>query len=209
MKSFLVVSRYNEDVSWVPVLTSNYVIYNKGTALSDDYNQIQVPNFGGNQIDIFRYIHDNYDNLPDLIAFTQGNPFDHCLPERFNQLIYNDCYTFLFGDANYPNGDYYETNNSWYIYADFNMERPPSKFESFDDYMHFIFDDYTSIPFLQFPPGSQLIVEKKQCLFYSKSFWKKLMSVFCDVEGMNGGREAHIVERSIQLIFNNVYKEKQ
>jgi len=35
------------------------------------------------------------------------------------------------------------------------------------------------------------------------------MSVFCDVEGMNGGREAHIVERSIQLIFNNVYKEKQ
>ena len=81
-KAFLVVSRYNEDVSWIKTLTDNYIIYNKGEELSSEYNQIIAPNFGGNQYDIFRYIHDNYDNLPELIAFVQGDPFDHCLHDR-------------------------------------------------------------------------------------------------------------------------------
>ena len=35
------------------------------------------------------------------------------------------------------------------------------------------------------------------------------MEVICDEIGMNGGREAHIVERSMQIIFENKYKEKQ
>jgi hypothetical protein len=56
--SFLVVSRFNEDISWINNYTSNYIIYNKGEELPSEYNQIMAPNFGGNQYDIFRYIHD-------------------------------------------------------------------------------------------------------------------------------------------------------
>jgi hypothetical protein len=207
-KAFLVISRYNEDINWVKSLTSDYIIYNKGETLPPEYNQFQLPNFGANQYDIFHYIYKNYDNLPDLIAFMQGDPFDHCLFERFNQLIYNESYTLLFGDARYPHGEYYEDNSNWYIDASFNSHKPSSKFNSFNEYMSYMFEDYTPLNSLYFPPGSQLIVEKERCLFYSKEFWKKLMDVICIEEGMNGGREAHIVERSIQLIFENKYKEK-
>jgi hypothetical protein len=167
-----------------------------------------VPNSGANQYDIFDYIYTNYDKLPDLIAFMQGDPFDHCLPERFNQLIYNESYTLLFGDANFPNGEYKEHNSNWYLEQSWNNHKPPSKFGSFDEYMNYMFEDYTPLEMLHFPPGSQLIVEKERCLFYSREFWKKLMGVICTEEGMKGGREAHIVERSIQLIFENKYKEK-
>jgi len=207
-KAFLVISRYSEDISWVKSLTNNYIIYNKGEVLPPEYNQIQLPNFGGNQYDIFHYIYENYDNLPDLIAFMQGNPFDHCLPDRFNKLIYNESFTSLFGDAYYPDGNYSEDNNNWYIEATFNNNKPPSKFSSFGEYMEFIFEDYTHQDKVIFPPGSQLIIEKERCLFYSKTFWKKLMSVPSDIIGANGGRETHIIERSVQIIFENKYKEK-
>jgi hypothetical protein len=207
-KAFLVISRYNEDVSWVKSLTDDYIIYNKGEVLPPEYNQIQLPNFGANQYDIFHYIYENYDNLPNLIAFMQGNPFDHCLSDRFNKLIYNEQFTPLFGDIAYPDGNYFENNNNWYINAEFNNNKPPSKFSSFDEYMEFIFEDYIHQDKVIFPPGSQLIIEKEKCLFYSKEFWKKLMSVPSDVIGANGGREAHIIERSIQIIFENKYKEK-
>jgi hypothetical protein len=208
LKAFLVISRFNEDISWINNYTSNYIIYNKGEQLPPPFKQKLLPNFGANQYDIFRFIHDNYENLPNLIAFMQGNPFDHCLPERFNQLIYNEFYTPLFGDINYPHGKYSEENTSWYINASFNGHKPPSKFNSFDEYMNHMFEDYTPINQLYFPPGSQLIVEKERCLFYSKTFWGRLMDVISNEEGMNGGREAHIIERSIQLIFENKYKEK-
>jgi hypothetical protein len=208
IKAFLVISRFNEDINWINNYTSNYIIYNKGEELPEQYKQKIVPNFGANQYDIFNYIYSNYNKLPDLIAFVQGHPFDHCLPERFDQLIQSESYTPLFGDANYPHGEYHETNNNWYINGDFNRHKPPSKFGSFDEYMNHLFEDYTPLDTLHFPPGSQLIVEKERCLFYSREFWKKLMDVICHEGGMNGGREAHIVERSIQLIFENKYKEK-
>jgi hypothetical protein len=208
-KAFIVVSRYKEDVNWIKELTDDYVIYNKGEPLGEGFNERMLPNFGGNQYDIFKFIHDNYENLPDLIAFVQGNPFDHCLKERFDKLIHNTYFTRLFGDKNYLNGVYSEENNSWYINGGaHNTGKPPSKFSSFGEYANHIFEDYTHVNVLDFPPGSQLIVEKQRCLFYSKAFWKKLMDVIPNQIGLNGGREAHIVERSMQIIFENRYKER-
>jgi hypothetical protein len=212
-KAFIVVSRYKEDVSWIDSLTDDYIIYNKGEELPKKYKQILAPNFGGNQYDIFRYIHDNYDNLPELMAFVQGDPFDHCIPDRFNELIYNESFTLLFGDKNYPDGNYmgspyWESNSSWYMNESWQSHKPQSKFPGFDNFANHIFSDYTHQPTVTFPPGSQFIVEKERCLFYSKDFWKKLMESVCQEIGMNGGRETHIIERSMQIIFENKYKEK-
>jgi hypothetical protein len=213
-KVFIVVSRYKEDVSWIDSLTDDYIIYNKGEKLPKKYKQILAPNFGGNQYDIFRYIHDNYDNLPELMAFVQGDPFDHCISDRFNELIYNESFTLLFGDKNYPDGNYmgspyWETNSNWYMNEPWQSHKSQSKFAGFDNFAEHIFSDYTHQPTLTFPPGSQLIVEKERCLYYSKNFWKKLMDSVCQEVGMNGGIETHIIERAIQIIFENTYKEKQ
>jgi len=213
LKAFVVVSRFNENVEWINSLTDQYVIYNKGEQLPETYKQIMSPNFGANQYDIFRFIHDNYEKLPELIAFVQGDPYDHCLPDRFHKLIHSEKFTLLFGDRNYPDGNlngspYWETNNSWYIHESWNSHKPLCKFADFHEFANHIFIDYEPLATVSFPPGSQFIVEKERCLFYSKQFWKKLMNSICQDIGMNGGREAHIVERAMQLIFENKYQER-
>lgn len=211
--AFIVISRFQEDVSWIHSVTDryHYLIYNKGDKLHAPYryNECVLPNFGGNQYDIFKFIYENYDNLPSVMAFVQGNPFDHCPRERFDRLITNRHFTPLFGDKNYPNGVYYEPNNNWYFNAPHNATKPPlTKFGSFDQYMSMIFEDYAPLPILFFPPGSQMIVERARAQFYSRSFWGKLMTLVSHEIGANGGREAHAIERSMQIIFQNTYRER-
>jgi len=76
-----VVARYNEDISNFAEYNNNLVVYNKG---NDDISQcidrsciIKVPNLGREAGTYCNYILDNYDNLPDYMIFTQGNPCDH------------------------------------------------------------------------------------------------------------------------------------
>lgn len=206
IKSFLVVSRFKENVEWVHNYTNEYVIYNKGEDLPDDFKQLKQPNFGGNQYDIFHFIYENYYNLPDLIAFCQGNPFDHCSEIDFNRLIYNEYYTNLFSThagENFQSGIFFEANDNFYLKCS-----NACKVSSFDEFASSIFENYLPIRILSFPPGSQFIVEKERCLYYSRAFWKNLMKFINTDIGLNGGRESHVVERAMQLIFETRYKEK-
>ena len=83
-----------------------------------------------------------------------------------------------------------------------------SDFETFDEYAKYLFEDYEHEHILTLPPGSQIIVERERCLFYSKNFWKRILDIIPTDEGINGGREVHLIERSIQIIFENKYKER-
>ena len=74
----IVVSRYNEDISWVKHFReNNVIIYNKGPDNINDYHPIKLPNVGREGHTYYKYIYDNYDDLPDYIIFLQGHPFDH------------------------------------------------------------------------------------------------------------------------------------
>lgn len=42
----LIISRYNEDVSWIKEYDLNYIIYNKGEHLDSSYNWIRKENVG-------------------------------------------------------------------------------------------------------------------------------------------------------------------
>ena len=207
-QAFFVISRYNEDVSWISQYTSRYLIYNRGEDLPG-YNQKRVPNFGGNQYDTFRFIYDHYNDLPDVIAFMQGNPFDHCYRERFDSLIHNTALTPLFGAGSYLDGHYSEHDPDWPHQTLLDKGLPvPETFKNFDQVMEYFFEDYVSFRPVVFPPGSQIIVEKERCLHYSRDFWKQGMNIISEVVGENGGIEAHIIERCYQTIFENIYKER-
>lgn len=212
IKAFLVVSRFKENVDWIRDYTNNYIVYNKGEDPLYNFKQIKRPNFGGNQYDICHFIYENYENLPDLIAFCQGYPFDHCPIENFNQLIYNQYYTNLFSThagINYPNGFINEDNNNYYIYTHGVCPAVSTcKVTSFDEFANSIFENYKTNHQISFPPGSQFIVEKERCIFYSRKFWKNLMDFINSDIGVNGGREAHVLERVMQLIFETRFKEK-
>ena len=231
LKAVFVVTRFKEDVSWIKNYTDNYVIYNKGESLGEGYNEVLLSNDGHNQKDIFEFIYRNYENLPDLIAFLQGNPFAHCSRKDFNLLIKSEKFTSLESYKNnvvsgrvnsegfyiehnnrihYKNSDglYTEKNNNFYIewHQSLKRSRSPCIFKSFDDFMQSIFENYEHLEWITFCPGSQYIIERERALFYPKSFWKKLMSF------LNNGfemTEAHVIERGVGLIFQNKYKHKR
>jgi len=73
----IVVARYNEDVSWTKELKHKVTIYNKNNNENHLFNN-NLPNVGREGHTFFHHIVKNYNNLPEYLAFTQGNPFDHC-----------------------------------------------------------------------------------------------------------------------------------
>lgn len=74
-KGDLVVSRFNEDISWLSQIKGfNTFIYNKGNQLE---RSISLPNIGREVHTYLYHIINNYDNLSDWTFFTQGHPFDH------------------------------------------------------------------------------------------------------------------------------------
>ena len=109
-----------------------------------------------------------------------------------------------------------EKNNSWYLQKPYSEHRvrgsskwtKECSFESFDHFANLIFNDYTHQEYLFFPIGSQFLVSKKECIYYSKNFWKKLMNCLPKDSNLNGGPEAHVIGRSMGLIFSNQFKER-
>jgi hypothetical protein len=71
----IVVARYNEDTKWLEEFNDfNIHLYNKGE--DELVNSIKLPNVGREAHTYLTHIVNNYDNLDDVIIFTQGNP-DH------------------------------------------------------------------------------------------------------------------------------------
>ena len=216
-ETFFVISRYSEDVSWLKDYNiHDYIIYNKGAPLSNEFNELILSNVGNNQRDIFEYIVNNYDNIPKLTAFIQGYPFDHCKKEKFDKILNNKSFTALESQEDHPitaghkksdDGQYMEINTSWYINAHYNNwgngghKDRRCQFNSFDSFMHSIFVDYSHLEWLRFAPGSQYIVEQKQILRYSKKFWEHLMNILCE----NDMTEGHILERACWYILKGIY----
>jgi len=95
-----VIARYNEDIGWTKGLNVPFFIYNKGEALPREYHSVveYVENKGREGETWLRYIMLNYHNLPDEIAFLQGNPHFHFLDVEnvVNNMTFQD--TFPLGD---------------------------------------------------------------------------------------------------------------
>ena len=208
MKKFI-VSRYNEDFSWVKEYTNNYIVYNKGTEILEE-NIFNTENIGGNQRDIVHYIYTNYDNLPDTMVFLQGYPFDHCKKEVFDILIKNNTFTPLeyygmipsHGENRDTNGGFLEINSSWYIQAVNTHNNQTCRYSSFDEFMRKYFENYIPLTWVRFPPGSQFIIPKENAVQYPKKFWKAIMEEL----GSKSPTEGHIIERALWHIFNGTYK---
>ena len=211
--AFILVSRYQEDPSWVTEYTDDYIIWNKGDDISEDLKSVSKPNIGGNQRDIFEYIYENYDKLPEHMAFVQGDPFDHCKKEKFDKIIGNTTFTRLesYEDVTHggwsrlcENKEYVEINNSWYIGAHNASNQQSCVYGSLDEFMNKYFSDYERLDWINFTPGSQYIIEKKQALHYPKEFWYSMMNEL----HKNNMTEAHIIERALVMILSCKYTAK-
>lgn len=101
MKDFiLVVARYNESIDWLLRMPKDMriIIFNKGDTL--DYNLEAHPNIkllnrvhnvGREGETYLRYLVLEYDNVPEIVLFTQADPFRHH-PKYMERLmsVFND-----------------------------------------------------------------------------------------------------------------------
>ena len=70
----IVVSKFKEDISWLSLIAKYCIIYNK---YHQAKNQISIPNVGRESDTYLKFIIEHYDNLPDVVVFTQANISDH------------------------------------------------------------------------------------------------------------------------------------
>ena len=82
----IVVARYNENINWLNSEMENCIIYNKGNKLNIG-NEILLKNIGRESETYLQYIITNYDNLPDVIVFTQAIIADHKGKDDIQYLI--------------------------------------------------------------------------------------------------------------------------
>ena len=82
----IVVARYNENINWLNSEMKNCIIYNKGNKLNIG-NEILLKNIGRESETYLQYIITNYDNLPDVIIFTQARIADHKGSDDVSYLI--------------------------------------------------------------------------------------------------------------------------
>ena len=79
MKNQLVISRFNENLNWLKKWKSEFeiIVYNKGKKIdTDDFNCIDIPNYGRESHTYLYHIVKNYDKLYDNTIFLQGNISD-------------------------------------------------------------------------------------------------------------------------------------
>lgn len=213
--TFFVVSNWNNDIDWITDYTKNYVIYDKSNTLDNGDRIIKMENCGYNIRDYCHFIYENYDNLPDVLALMEGNPWDHCNRVKFDRLIKNNFFTPVESYENVQqnnvvqfcsDGGYTEINNSWYITSHNSTHNITCKYSSYDELMNKLFKNYVRPNMIRFSPGAQYIVEKERLRYYPKSFWKFIMDDLY-IKGMC--TEAHIYERALWTILSCCFEPNE
>jgi hypothetical protein len=208
MSNFLCISNYNNNIDWVKDYKNPYVIYDRSDIEVNlsGLNYIKSPNVGYNIYDIMTFIIDNYENLPDYTTFIKGNIFPrHVSKETFEKLMNSKFFTTIF-DYKLHNpqmpismfsseGNYSEINNNWYMLT----WHPRKYFNSYNEYLNFIFDNPVLPQYITFAPGGNYVVPKENILKYPIEFYKNIRK-FVSYEQLP--IESHIVERSLYTIWS-------
>jgi len=181
-KMKVIVSRYNEDTKWAVNLKYSTVVFNKNESESYLFEN-NLPNVGREGHTFFNYIVTNYENLPNYVAFLQGNPYDHCanVIEEINNFDFNTDFK--------PLGPLYEETTT--------IEHINQQILNYGNRIGF---DVT------FPVycvrGGQYIISKKLIHNKPKSYYEKILETLshsvCPQEGYD-------VEKSLFQIYG-IYK---
>jgi hypothetical protein len=196
--------------------TDNYIVYDKTGELLESDKIKHLKNVGYNIYDYFYFIIENYTNLPDICIFIKGNVFKHCKEETFSKLIKNNIFTpledysYLKEDVAYKkdiDGGYMELNNEWYCYYWMGTygEANCKYYKSYNKFMFDTFSDFVIPTWVRFAPGANYLVPKENILYYSKTFYQRLLGLidYCQLP-----LEAQILERALYYIFSNKWREK-
>ncbi len=185
----IIVARYNEDITWTKEFP-NVKIYNKGSKLGDEYNEICLSNVGREGHTYYKHICDNYDNLEDYTIFLQGYPFDHSpniIPNLYKYINNKDLnieFEFLSEGIHNSTLDT-ECNRYWQCK---NIH---------EDWMR-VFGTNSIDNECIFGAGAQFIVSKNSILKNPKSFYENIVKM---LEYTVDPLEGYNIERFHKYIF--------
>lgn len=190
MSFCIIVARYNENIEWTKEFP-HVIIYNKGMQLNDDdgYNEILLNNVGREGHTYYKYICDNYDNLPDYNVFLQGNPFDHS-PNIISNLHHHIRHGFNLGFAFL----------SEHVYCS-SLDRECMlnwQCKNIHQNWKHVFGVNCDNQECIFGAGAQFIVSKKRILQNTKEFYKNILQM---LEYTIDPTEGHDIERFHKYIF--------
>ena len=188
MKFCIVIARYNENVEWSKQF-SNVIIYNKGTSLKGDYNEILLKNVGREGHTYYKHIYDNYENLSDYTIFLQANPFPHSpnIISDLNKYINN---TELNIDFEFLSKEILNSNLSG---CPRHLGLPLiNTYEK-------LFNEKKEHMAFEFGAGAQFIVSKKKILQNPKKFYLKIIEL---LDKSIDPIEGYVIERFHKLILN-------
>lgn len=213
-KNFLVISSFNNNLSWVSKRTQNYIIYDRSIEnikqRGVDYSKvIKSPNVGYNLYDYFTYIIDNYESLPECIIFLKGNIFPRHVSEQYFDRISNNQFFTPIIDTSKHNAvwpiscllsdtSYIEVNNSWYL-----GWHPVKFFYDMNEFLKFCFINPVIPRYMEFAPGANYVVPRENILKLPKQFYENLRFLI-SYTSLPG--EAHIIERALQMLWTCNYE---
>jgi len=217
--AFLVVTDYNFlplnlETSWVNEYSDNYLIYDKAHRFEENDKIKHQANVGANIYDIFDFIVENYNNLPETTIFCKGNVIPrHCGFDKFKKIINNTEFTTI---ENYIRDHPRHSPNiySFVDETDAYHEKPievnatvarihlcKSLF-SYQELLDEIFEDGTVGEYIRFAPGGNHIIPKTSILKYNKHFYETMRDM---VSWHVQPGEAYLLERALFTLFENSF----
>ncbi len=201
----IVVARYNEDIEWLKPEINNCIIYNKGNLLNIENEKI-LKNVGRESDTYLNYIIENYENLPDIVIFTQAQISDHRHNKNVDYLIELKEESLKNMKSNAYIVDYGQTingcwNRNWnYINNQFFMP------DNYKNNTPIIFEDWFKKNIKNDFPQPLCIyanaifsVSKKLILKHPKKYYEELIK---EVNHNINPVEGHFFERSWYYIFD-------
>lgn len=201
----IIVSRYNEDLSWLLPFKDISIIYNKGPfhPLLNNFNVINLPNYGRESNTYLNYIIENYNNLPEYNIFFQGKIFDHSplsIEDYFKENDFNGYIRYIEMNILKKNirhfGKWKENINSMRT----------SNLTVYDWLNKYVELDISNQEYAGIVWGANFSVSKKLIQEKPVDFYKYLLRF---VNYHFNPEEGHFFERSWNLIFHNRIKLKK
>lgn len=200
----IIVSRYNENINWLNGEIENCIIYNKGNKLNIE-NEICLKNVGRESETYLHYIITNYNNLPDVVVFTQAKISDHKKNADVNYLIsIKDSALKYSKSTDFYRHNYIGNDKNWgktwnlrkdgyYLKDNYKNDNPITFLEWFKNNI----DTNYPNPFCIYQNGI-FAVKKENIINKPVDYYKKLI---LEVNHHINPSEGHFFERSWYYIF--------
>ena len=200
----IIVARYNENIEWLASEMENCLIYNKGSKLNIK-NEILIENVGRESETYLQYVITNYDNLPDVVVFTQARISDHkgkddvkYLIQIKNEALMNSMSQNMsvhtdIGKNMYFDKEWNLRKDGYYLKDNYKNNTPITFFEWFKGNIHINYPN----PIIYYA-NAIFAVKKENILKKPIEYYKKLI---LEVNHHINSTEGHFFERSWYYIF--------